>query len=223
MDPSGRYNAAMPRKSAIPVAVLISGTGRTLQNLIDQISAGRVPARIVRVISSRAEGIGPARARLAGIETVALPRARYATDDAYSEAVAAVIDRTPIELVAMAGFVHLFRIPEKLQGRVMNIHPALLPAFGGHGFYGERVHEAVLRAGARESGCTVHFADNEYDRGPIVLQRKVPVLPGDTPGTLAKRVFFEECRAYPEAIRLFAEGRIKIKDGKVEIETDDES
>jgi formyltetrahydrofolate-dependent phosphoribosylglycinamide formyltransferase len=213
----------MKRKAPMPVAVLLSGSGRTLQNLIDQTAAGRLPIRIVRVISSRGDVLGPVRARRAGLETVVLPRRRYPSDDAYSAAVAAVLDRSPVELIALAGFMHLFRIPDAFRGRVMNIHPGLLPAFGGPGLYGGRVHRAVLSAGARESGCTVHFADNEYDRGPVILQRQVPVLPGDTAETLARRVFFEECRAYPEAIRLFAEGRLSIKDGKVEIASEDES
>jgi len=115
-----------------------------------------------------------------------------------------VLERYPIDLVLLAGFVHLYLFPPKWAGRVLNIHPALLPRFGGKGFYGRRVHEAVLRSGARESGCTVHFADERYDHGPIILQKKVPVLPGDTPESLAERVFQAECEAYPEAIRRVA-------------------
>ena len=105
----------------------------------------------------------------------------------------------------MAGFLQFLLVPDDFQDRVMNIHPALIPAFSGKGFYGHHVHEAVIAAGVKESGCTVHFADNEYDHGPILLQRTVPVLPEDTPATLAERVFAAECEAYPEAIRLFAE------------------
>lgn len=198
------------------MAVLVSGSGRTLQNLIDQIRAGLLPARIARVISSRAETLGVARARGAGLETVVVPRREFDSEQAFNGAVVAAIDRSPVDLVVLAGYVHLLHVSEKHQGRVMNIHPALLPAFGGPGLYGDRVHRAVLDAAARESGCTVHFCDNVYDHGPIILQRQVPVLPGDTVRTLAHRVFFEECRTYPEAIRLFAEGRLKLTDGKVE-------
>jgi folate-dependent phosphoribosylglycinamide formyltransferase PurN len=123
------------------------------------------------------------------------------------------------DLVCMAGFLQLITIPEDFLGRVMNIHPALIPAFCGQGYYGHHVHEAVLAYGAKITGCTVHFADNEYDHGPIILQRAVPVLDDDTPDTLAGRVFEQECEAYPEAICLFAEGRLKIGDRRVRILT----
>jgi len=112
----------------------------------------------------------------------------------------------------------MLRIPPAWEGRVMNIHPGLLPDFGGQGMYGDRVHRAVLEAGVPESGCTVHFADNVYDHGPILVQRRVPVLEGDTPDRLAARVFEAECEAYPEAIALFAEGRIRSQDGEVSIQ-----
>ena len=117
----------------------------------------------------------------------------------------------------MAGFLQLVLIPEDFRNRVFNIHPALIPAFCGKGYYGHRVHEAVLASGAKVSGCTVHFADNEYDHGPIIVQRTVPVLDDDTAETLAQRVFVEECEAYPEAIRLFAEGRLRIEGKRVRI------
>ena len=113
------------------------------------------------------------------------------------------------DLVCLAGFLQLLQIPDDFLGRVLNIHPALIPAFSGKGFHGRHVHEAALEAGVKVSGCTVHFADNEYDHGPIVLQRVVPVLDDDTPETLAARVFEQECEAYPEAIRLFAQGRLR--------------
>ena len=115
----------------------------------------------------------------------------------------------------MAGFLQLLRIPEDFAGRVMNIHPALLPAFGGQGMYGRHVHEAVLEYGAKLTGCTVHFADNEYDHGPVVLQRAVEVRDDDTPETLADRVFAAECEAYPDAIRLFAEGKLHLHGRRV--------
>ena len=212
----------MRRKTPLQIAVLLSGSGRTLQNLLDQIAEGRLHARIPLVLCSRAEVLGVSRARQAGLETVVVPRKRYDSDDAYSRVLVALLDRTPVDLVVLAGYMHLFRFPETYRNRVMNIHPGLLPDFGGPGMYGDRVHRAVLERGARESGCTVHFVDDQYDHGPVILRRQVPVLPADTPDTLAHRVFFEECRAYPEAIRLFAEGRLKVKNGTLEIEGADE-
>jgi folate-dependent phosphoribosylglycinamide formyltransferase PurN len=119
------------------------------------------------------------------------------------------------QLVCLAGWLHLLPIPPDFHQRVLNIHPALLPAFGGKGMYGHHVHEAVLSYGAKVSGCTVHFADNTYDTGPILVQRCVPVLDGDTPDALAARVFAAECEAYPEAIRLMAEGRVKVEGRRV--------
>src|SRR5207249_9123441 len=121
------------------------------------------------------------------------------------------------DLVCMAGFLQLVQIPEDYLGRVMNIHPALIPAFCGKGFHGRHVHEAVIESGVKVTGCTVHFADNVYDNGPIILQRTVPVLDDDTPDMLAARVFEQECAAYPEAIRLFGEDRLKIEGRRVRI------
>jgi phosphoribosylglycinamide formyltransferase-1 len=122
-----------------------------------------------------------------------------------------------VELVVMGGFLKHLLIPTDFSGRVMNIHPSLIPAFCGQGFFGRRVHEAVLEYGARISGCTVHFVDDEYDHGPIIMQRAVPVLDDDSPASLAARVFAHECEAYPEAIQLFAEGRIRVEDRRVSI------
>lgn len=194
----------------INLAVLISGGGTTLQNLIDKIAAGDLKARIQVVISSNAKAFGLERAKNHNIPTAVIRRKDYADDDAFSNAIAAVLDSYRVDLVIMGGFLKFWKIPPRYEGRVMNIHPALIPAFCGKDFYGHRVHEAVLAAGVKVSGCTVHFADNIYDHGPIIIQRTVPVLDDDTPDTLARRVFEQECIAYPEAIRLFAEGRLKI-------------
>ena len=120
-----------------------------------------------------------------------------------------------VDLVCLAGFLQLIEVPDDYAGRVMNIHPSLIPAFCGHGYYGHHVHEAVLAYGAKITGCTVHFADNQYDHGPIVLQRAVPVLDDDTPETLAARVFAAECEAYPEAIRLFGEGKLGMEGRRI--------
>lgn len=184
--------------SPLKLAVLISGGGRTLMNLQEKIEAGSLDGRIEVVVSSRPEVKGVERSKALGLPTRIIPRRDLSADafqDSVTEAVAGV------DLVCMGGFLSLWRIPETMIGRVVNIHPALLPAFGGHGMYGRRVHEAVLSAGSQESGCTVHFCDNQYDHGPIILQRKIAVRPDDTPDSLAQRVFAEECVAYPEAIR----------------------
>lgn len=201
----------------INVAVLLSGSGRTLQNLLDRIEAGTLDARINVVIASRADAYGLERARNHNIPAVVVSSRTHRNFDALSEAIAAELERFAPDLVVMAGFMCLFRIPEKFIGRAMNIHPALIPSFCGKGYYGHHVHEAVLAYGAKVSGCTVHFADNEYDHGPVILQRTVPVLDDDTPDTLAARVFEQELQAYPEAIQLFAEGRLKIEGRRVRV------
>jgi formyltetrahydrofolate-dependent phosphoribosylglycinamide formyltransferase len=197
----------------IRLAVLLSGSGTTLQNLIDRIADGRLKAEIVLVIASKPGVAGLTRAREAGIPAKLVDRKAYATVDAFSEALFAPCREAGSDLVCLAGFLQLIRIPEDFRNRVMNIHPALIPAFCGKGYYGHKVHEAVLASGITVSGCTVHFADNEYDHGPIILQRTVPVLTTDTPDSLAARVFEQECEAYPEAITLFAEGRLPMEFG----------
>jgi len=201
--------------SPIKLAVLISGGGRTLLNLHDRIRDGSLNATVHVVVSSRADAQGVERARNAGLRLVVLDRKSLSADRFQRGVTEAVCGA---ELVCMAGFLSLWRIPDDWRGRAINIHPALLPEFGGKGMYGHHVHEAVLAAGKKESGCTVHFCDNEYDHGPIILQRRVPVLPDDTPESLAARVFEQEGIAYPEAIRLFAEGRITLTDGRVVVD-----
>jgi phosphoribosylglycinamide formyltransferase-1 len=171
--------------------VLLSGSGRTLQNLIDRIAARRLDAEIACVIADRELAFGLRRAADAG-----LPHHWLQDPDAIWRTLRA----HRADLVCLCGYLRLLPIAGGFEGRVLNIHPALLPRHGGKGMYGHRVHEAVLAAGDRESGCTVHLCTDEYDRGPIVLQRRVPVLPGDTPDALAARVFAAECEAYPEAI-----------------------
>jgi len=202
---------------ALPIrlAVLLSGSGTTLQNLIDRIAAGRLDARIVQVVSSRPDAQGIGRAQSAGLPTAVVNKRECAGVDDFSDRIFALCRQSGAELVCMAGFLHLIRIPNDFQFRVLNIHPSLIPAFCGKGLYGHHVHEAVLAYGARISGCTVHFADNEYDHGPIVLQRPVPVLDDDTPNSLAARVFEQECAAYPDAIQLFAEKRLLLLERKV--------
>jgi phosphoribosylglycinamide formyltransferase-1 len=200
------HNAA----KSVRLVVLLSGGGTTLQNFIDRIGAGKLPATIELVIGSRPDAYGLERAKNAGIPTLVIPRKECAPEE-FSRRLVEAIRGVRADLVCMAGFLSLWTIPDDYIGRVMNIHPALLPSFGGKGYYGHRVHEAVLAAGCKVSGCTVHFADNVYDHGPVIVQRCVPVLEDDTPDTLAARVFEQECIAYPEAIRLFAGGRLRIE------------
>jgi phosphoribosylglycinamide formyltransferase 1 len=193
-------------KNPVRLGVLLSGSGRTLQNLLDRIDDGSLPARIQVVVSSHPGVKGLERAEKKKIPAVAVDYKAFADDRGFSEAVTRELDRHPIDLVIMAGFIRKYLFPKKYEGKVLNIHPALLPDFGGKGYHGERVHEAVLKSGAKESGCTVHVADLQYDKGPIILQKRVPVLAGDTVETLAARVFEAECEAYPEAIRRVAAG-----------------
>ena len=199
------------------IAVLLSGTGRSLVNLLQEIEAGRLRAEVAVVVGSKADAYGLVRAREHGVDAVAVPRRDYDDLDAFNAAINAVLLPYGVELVVLAGFLSLYRPPPDLAGRVMNIHPALLPSFGGKGFYGDRVHRAVLASGVKVSGCTVHFADSAYDRGPIILQTAVPVLDDDTAPSLAARVFAAECEAYPRAIQLFADGRLRVEGRRVRV------
>lgn len=201
----------------IRLAVLVSGGGTTLQNLLDRIGDGRLAARVVQVIASNAEAFALERARRAGISAAAVSRKDAGSAEEFSRRIFALCRDAEADLVCLAGFLQLVLVPDDFRGRVLNIHPALMPAFCGKGYYGRRVHEAVLAYGAKVSGCTVHFADNEYDHGPIILQRTVPVLDDDTPETLAQRVFAAECEAYPEVIRLYAEGRLHVEGRHVRV------
>jgi formyltetrahydrofolate-dependent phosphoribosylglycinamide formyltransferase len=198
------------------LAVFLSGSGTTLQNLLDRIADGRLKATVVQVMSSRVDAFGLERARQAGIPAAVVERKTCASREEFGERMFAPCRAARADIVCLAGFLQLVPIPDDFAGRVLNIHPALIPAFCGKGFHGRHVHEAVLASGVKVTGCTVHFADNEYDQGPIILQRTCPVLE-DTPDTLAARVFAEECEAYPEAIRLLAEGRLRIEGRRVRI------
>lgn len=204
-----------PSSSPLRVAVLLSGSGTSLENLCREIDAGRVPARIVAVVSSKAEAGGLARATRRGIPAIAVPRKDHRDLDRFNDALHEVLARFDPGLVALLGFLSPFQLRGRYEGRALNVHPALVPAFSGKGFYGRRVHEAVLAAGVRVSGATVHLVDDEYDHGPIVLQRAVPVFQGDTPESLAARVQAVERKLVPEAVRLFAEGRLHVEGGRV--------
>lgn len=195
----------------MPIAVMMSGSGTTLQNLIDRIADGSLPARIVQVISSKPGTKGIERAQAAGLPVEVISRRQFDSVEPFSAANFDWCRRAGAELVCLAGYLQLLHVPADFTHRVINIHPSLLPAFGGRGMYGHHVHEAVLKYGAKVSGCTVHFADNEYDHGPVIAQRAVTVHESDSPEALAARVFEAECFAYPEAIRAIAEGRVRIE------------
>ena len=179
------------------LVVLLSGSGSTLQNLLDRCADGRLAATVGGVVSSRPDVFGVERARRAGVPVV------VAEKSGRSEAAFAAARNWQADLVVCAGWIHLLQVPPDFRGRVLNVHPSLLPKFGGKGMYGRHVHEAVLAAGETESGCTVHLVDDTYDTGPVVLQARVPVLPGDTPDTLAERVQAAEREALPEGIAQF--------------------
>jgi phosphoribosylglycinamide formyltransferase 1 len=200
------------------IAVLISGGGTTLRNLIEKIAAGRLPVEITLVVSSSPTAKGLQFAAEAGIPSAIIERKAFASQDDFSRAIFDRCRAAKADLVVMGGFLKRITIPDDYANRVVNIHPALVPAFCGEGFYGHRIHEAVLEYGAKLSGCTVHFADNQYDHGPVILQRAVPVLDDDTPETLATRVFAAECEAYPEAIGLIAAGRVSVDGRRVRLQ-----
>ncbi len=189
----------------VPVAVFLSGGGRTLANLIQHRDHHALPIDFRLVISSSAKVRGLEIARNSGMETLVVRKREYPDPLDYSRAMFDPVRDCGAELVIMAGFLKHVLIPDDFAGRVINIHPALLPDFGGEGMYGHHVHEAVLRSGVKTSGCTVHFVDNHYDRGPIILQRSCDVQPDDTPESLAARVFEQECEALPAAIRKIVE------------------
>lgn len=199
------------------LAAMISGGGRTLTNLADRIDDGSLPATIALVISSRADAPGVKRATDRGLPVRIAQRSNFDSEDELHTTITEWLVDAKIDLVCLCGYVRWLKIDQRFAGRVINIHPALLPRFGGKGMYGLNVHRAVLSAGSSFSGCTVHFVDEQYDHGPTIIQRGCPVLPGDDEDTLAERVFAEECKAYPEAIRLIAAGRVKLAGARVEI------
>ena len=206
----------MPERH-LKLAVLLSGSGTTLQNLLDEIAADRLDAEVRVVVGSRAGLKGLDRAAAAKVPNFVVDRREFGDVAAFSRAVFSLCEKADVDLVCLAGWLCLLDVPDRYLGRAMNIHPALLPSFGGKGMYGQKVHRAVLEHGCKVSGCTVHFVDNTYDTGPIILQRTCVVAEGDTPETLAARVFQQEKIAYPEAIRLFGQGRLRIEGRRVSV------
>ncbi len=204
---------------ALKLAVLLSGSGTTLENVFEHIERGELPAEVAVVISSLSKAYGLVRAKKRGVPTRVLVRKKYPSTGAYSQAVFEAVREHGAELVCLAGFMVRIDVPPEYAGKVMNVHPALIPSFCGKGWYGHFVHEAVIDSGVKLTGCTVHFVDDEYDHGPIIIQRPVKVAHDDTPETLAEKVQAEEKKAYPEAIGLFARGRLKIEGRKVRVLT----
>ncbi len=198
----------------LPVAVLISGTGRTLKNINERVAAGTLDLDVRLVIASTPKATGVQFAADAGAPSRVLVRKDFDSDEAYSDALFAACRQVGAELVVLAGWLKLLVIPDDYHGRVVNIHPALIPSFCGKGYYGHHVHQAAVDYGVKLSGCTVHFVDNQYDHGPVILQKTVPVSHRDTADTLADRVFEAECEALPEALQLIAQGRVKL-DGRI--------
>lgn len=203
--------------SRFKLACLISGGGRTMTNLADRIDDGMLDADVELVIASHPAIAGVEHAKAHGFDVRIAAPTDYATEGERHDDITRWISQADIDLVCLCGYLHLVRLDEPLQGRVINIHPALLPEFGGRGMYGKHVHRAVLAAGKMFSGCTVHFVDEQYDHGPMILQRTCPVKSDDDDETLAARVFEQECLAYPEAIRLIIDRRVTLEDGRVRI------
>ena len=199
------------------IAAMISGGGRTLINILGKINSGGLNATVELVIASRGEIAGVELAQVRRLDVRIVRQRDFAGEDDMHDSISAALREKNIQLVCLCGYLRWFRVDEPFIGRVMNIHPALLPDFGGQGMHGQVVHQAVLDSGHRFSGCTVHFVDDEYDHGPVVLQRTCPILPDDDHASLAGRVFALECQAYPEAIRLFAAHRLSVNDGRVHI------
>ncbi len=192
----------------IKIAVLVSGGGTNLQSLIDSCKSRFIPGEIVLVISSRQGAYALERARKENIDTVIIEKKDFKNEEEYSAEILKEVNKKNVDLICLAGFLLKLgaNIIKAYKNKIMNIHPALLPSFGGKGMYGIKVHEEVLKSGEKYSGCTVHIVDEEYDHGQIILQKKVPVKKNDTPHMLAERVLKEEHKLYSEAVRKFALG-----------------
>jgi formyltetrahydrofolate-dependent phosphoribosylglycinamide formyltransferase len=205
----------------IRIGILLSGRGRgsNMQAIIDAARDGRIPGEVALVASTSPGAPALERARQSGVPALLIAAEEYESQEELDRALAAAFEEARVDLVCLAGYMRLLgrAFLSRFPNRVMNVHPGLLPAFGGRGFYGRRVHEAVIESGARFSGVTVQFVDEEYDHGPIIIQKVVPVEWEDTPETLAARVLEAEHQAYPEAVRLFAEGRLRIEGRRVHI------
>ncbi len=205
---------------SIRIAILVSGHGRgsNMAAIIDACQRGEIDGQVVLVIGTRDEAPALQRATEKGVSTEVVSPSKLGEEE-YARRLLQTLGDAQVDLVCLAGFMRLLPPPvvHAYAGRVMNIHPALLPLFGGKGMYGEHVHRAVLESGMKVSGCTVHFVDESYDTGPIILQRCVPVEEEDTWETLAARVLAQEHQAYVQAVKLFAQGRLRVEGRRVRI------
>ncbi|HEX9828632.1 MAG TPA: phosphoribosylglycinamide formyltransferase [Bacteroidota bacterium] len=194
------------------IAVFASGRGSNVEAILNAIQRGTLPARVVVLVSNKSGAGAIELARAHGIPAVHLSQQQFSGEEEYIERLLSVLSEHRADFIALAGYLKKIpsRVTERFRNRIVNIHPALLPKFGGHGMYGIHVHEAVLKAGEKISGATVHIVDEEYDRGAIVMQKAINIVPGETPETLAARVLTIEHELYPEALRAFAEGRVEI-------------
>ena len=220
MAPDDLATGGQSRPLSIAALVSAHGRGSNLGALLDASASGRINGRISLVVGTRADAPALERARSSGVDVSVVSPKRYADDDdGYAEAVLKLLRRHEVGLICLAGYMRKLpaRVVSEYAGRIMNIHPALLPFFGGQGMYGEHVHRAVLDSGMKISGCTVHFVDEHYDTGPIIVQGTVPVLDDDTPASLGNRVLDEEHRAFVQAVQLFAQGRLRLSGNRVHV------
>jgi len=199
------------------LAVLLSGSGTTLQNIIDHGTAGTLAAEVVCVVSSRGTAFGLERAAQHGIPAEAITAKSHPLVADRNEAIWSYVRRHNVDLVVLAGYMSLITVPNDFENRIINVHPALIPAFSGEGMYGHHVHEAVVNYGAKLSGATVHFVDDAYDQGPIIMQESIPVQDDETADSLAERVQSLERKLYPKAIQMIAEGRVSVEGRRVRI------
>lgn len=206
-------------RTKIRIGVLASGRGSNLQAIIDACKSGYIPGEVVCVISDNKDAFALERARREGIPAIFCDPSQYKSREEFDAKLVEILKEHDVDLVCLAGFMRILTptFIDAFRNRIMNIHPALIPAFCGKGMFGLRVHQAVLEFGAKVTGCTVHFVTEEVDLGPIIVQIPVMVREDDTPETLSQRVLKREHRAYPLAIKLFAEGRLKIEGRRVRI------
>lgn len=205
----------------INIAVMVSGHGRgsNMQAIIDACGDGRIDGQVTVVVGTKDDAPAMDRARLQGIETIEVNPKLFIENDEYGRRLLSVLTEYKIDLICLAGYMRILpsMIVNAYRYSIMNIHPALIPMFCGKGMYGENVHKAVLEYGAKISGCTVHLVDEDYDTGPIIIQKVVPVKEGDSIESLAARILTQEHIAYPEAIQLFAQDRLRIEGRVVHI------
>ncbi|MDI3481739.1 MAG: phosphoribosylglycinamide formyltransferase 1 [Tepidanaerobacteraceae bacterium] len=201
----------------LKLGVLVSGSGTNLQSIIDSIEAGYLKAEVAVVISSKKGVYALERAKRHNIPAYAVERKNFDSQEKYEDKIIELLKEHSVELVVLAGFIKVLspHFVRAFPSKIMNIHPSLIPSFCGKGFYGMKVHEAVIDYGAKITGVTVHFVDEGTDTGPIILQKAVPVEDDDTPETLAARVLKEEHKIYPEAVKLYSEGRLEIRGRRV--------